>query len=78
MILSIKNGRYAFLVRLALMYEKSSNYYIENIKVSHLSLSSIIFIISTLSIGIFYCLNYTLLLLDVIITHLVIDFIIAM
>ena len=33
------------------------------------SLSSIIFIISTLIIGIFYCLNYTLLLLHLIITH---------
>ena len=35
-----------------------------------LSLSSIIFIISTLIIGIFYCINYTLLLLHLIITHL--------
>ena len=38
---------------------------------SHLSLSSIIFIISTLIISVFYCLNYTLLLLYLIITHLV-------
>ena len=46
--------------------------------VSHLSLSSIVFIISTLIIGIFYCLNYTSLLLHLFITHLVIDFIITM
>ena len=46
--------------------------------VSHLSLSSIVFIISTLIIGIFYCLNYTLLLLHLFITHLVIGFIITM
>ena len=46
--------------------------------VSHLSLSSIVFIISTLIISIFYCLNYTLLLLHLFITHLVIDFIITM
>ena len=39
--------------------------------VSHVSLSSIIFIISKLIIGIFYCLNYTSLLLHLIITHLV-------
>ena len=45
---------------------------------SHLSLSSIVFIISTLIISIFYCLNYTSLLLDLFITHLVIDFIITM
>ena len=38
--------------------------------VSHLSLSSIIFIISTLTIIIFYCLNYTSLLLHLVITHL--------
>ena len=41
-----------------------------------ISLSSIVFIISRLIIGIFYCLNYTLLLLHLFITHLVIDFII--
>ena len=35
------------------------------------SLSSIVFIISTLIIGIFYSINYTLLLLPLIITHLV-------
>ena len=39
--------------------------------VSHLSLSSIIFIISTLIICIFYCLNYTSLLLRLIITHFI-------
>ena len=39
------------------------------------SLSSIVFIISMLIISIFYCLNYTLLLLHLFITHLVIDFI---
>ena len=39
--------------------------------VSHLSLSSIIFSISTLTIGNFYCLNYISLLLHLIITHLV-------
>ena len=44
----------------------------------HPFLSSIIFIISTLIIGIFYCLNYTSLLLYLIITHLVVDFIITM
>ena len=43
----------------------------------HFSLS-IVFIISTLIIDIFYCLNYTSLLLDLFITHLVIDFIITM
>ena len=43
-----------------------------------ISLSSIVFIISTLIIGIFYCLNYTLLLLHLFITLLVIDFIITM
>ena len=46
--------------------------------VSHLSLSSIIFSISTLIVGIFYCFNYILLLLHLIITQLVIDFIINM
>ena len=45
---------------------------------SHLSLSSIVFIISTLIIGIFYCLDYTSLLLNLFITYLVIDFIITM
>ena len=39
--------------------------------VSHLSLSSIVFIVSTLIIGIFYCLNYTSLLIHVSITYLV-------
>ena len=39
--------------------------------VSHLTLSSIIFIISALIIDIFYCLNYTLLLLHLIKTQLV-------
>ena len=39
--------------------------------VSHLSLPSIVFIISMLIMGIFYCLNYTLLLLYLFITHLV-------
>ena len=43
-----------------------------------ISFSSIVFIISTLIIGTFYCLNYTLLLLHLFITHLVIDFIITM
>ena len=43
-----------------------------------ISLSSIVFIISTLIIGIFYCLNYTLLLLHLFITCLVTDFIITM
>ena len=42
------------------------------------SLSSIVFIISKLIIGTFYCLNYTLLLLLLFITHLAIDFIITM
>ena len=46
--------------------------------VSHLSLSSIVFIISTLIIEIFYCLNYTSPILHLFITHLVIDFIITM
>ena len=46
--------------------------------VPHLSLSSIVFIISTLIIGIFYCLDYISLLLHLFITHLVIDFIITM
>ena len=39
--------------------------------VSHLSLSSIVFIVFTLIIGIFYCLNYTSLLLHASITYLV-------
>ena len=39
--------------------------------VSHFSFSSVIFIISTLIIGIFYSLNYTSLLLHLIIIHLV-------
>ena len=43
--------------------------------VSHLSLSSIVFIISKLIICIIYCLNYTSLLLHLFRTHLVIDFI---
>ena len=43
-----------------------------------ISLSSIVFIISTLIIGTFYCLNYTLLLLHLFITHLVIGFTITM
>ena len=46
--------------------------------VSHLSLASIVLIISTLIIGIFCCLNYTSLLLHLFTTHLVIDFIITM
>ena len=46
--------------------------------VSHLFLSSIVFIISTLIIDIFYCLNYTLLFVHLFLTHLVIDFIITM
>ena len=37
-----------------------------------ISLSSIVFIISTLIIGIFYCLNYILLLLHLFIKHLII------
>ena len=43
-----------------------------------ISLSSIVFIISTLIIVIFYCLNYTLLLLHLFVTHLTINFIITM
>ena len=46
--------------------------------VFYISLSSIVLIISMLIIGIFYCLNYTLRLLHLFITHLVIDFIITM
>ena len=46
--------------------------------VSHLSLSSIVFIISTLITGIFYCLNYNSLFIHLFITHLVIDCIITM
>ena len=42
------------------------------------SLSSIVFIISMPIIGTLYCLNYTLFLLHLFITHLVIDFIITM
>ena len=38
------------------------------------SLSSIVSNISTLIIGTFYCLNYTLLLLRLFVTHLVLDF----
>ena len=45
---------------------------------SHLSLSSIVSIISTLIIGIFYPLNYTSLLPHLFIILLVIDFIISM
>ena len=37
------------------------------------SLSSVVFIISTLIIGTFYCINHTLLLLHLFITHLVVD-----
>ena len=40
-----------------------------------ISLSSVVFIICTLIINFFYCLNYTLILLHHFITHLVIDFI---
>ena len=43
-----------------------------------ISLSGIVFIISTLIIGTFYCLSYTLLLLHLFIMHLVIDFVITM
>ena len=43
-----------------------------------ISLSSIVFIVSTLIVGTFYCLNYTLLLFHLFIKHLVIDFIITM
>ena len=43
-----------------------------------ISLSSVVFIIPTLIIGTFYCLNYTLLLIHLFITHLVIDFTITM
>ena len=39
------------------------------------SLSFFVFIVSTLIIGTLYCLNYTLLLLHVFMTHLVTDFI---
>ena len=46
--------------------------------VTHFSLSSIIFIVSTPNIGIFHCLNYTFVLLYLFITHLVIDFLITM
>ena len=42
-----------------------------------ISLSSIVFIISTLIISTFYCLNYTLLLPHLFMTHLVIDFVIT-
>ena len=42
------------------------------------SLSSIVFIISALIISIFYCLNYISLLLRLLITYLVIDFVITM
>ena len=41
-------------------------------------LSSIVFIIATLIIGIFYCLNYTLLLFHLFITHLAIGFLLTM
>ena len=44
--------------------------------VFRISLSFIVFIISTLIIGIFYCLNCTLLLLHLFVAQLVIDFII--
>ena len=40
------------------------------------SLSSIVFTISTLIIGTLYCLNYTLVLLHLFMTHLVMDFLI--
>ena len=43
-----------------------------------LFVSSSVFIISTLIIGTFYCLNYTLLLLHLFITRLRIDFVITM
>ena len=46
--------------------------------VSHLFLSSIVFITSKLIINIFYCLHYSSLLPHFFITHLVIDFIITM
>ena len=43
-----------------------------------ISLSCIVLITSTLNFDIFYCLNYTLLLLYLFMTHLVIDFKITM
>ena len=46
--------------------------------VSHLSLSSIVLIISTLIIDVFYCLDDTSLLPHLFITHLVTDSIISM
>ena len=46
-------------------------HWITTLLISHLTLSSIISIISTLIIGIFYCLTYASLLLHLIITHLV-------
>ena len=45
-------------------------YLITTLMVSHLYLSSIIFILSDTNFGIFRCLNYTLPLLHLIITHL--------
>ena len=75
LILSKITVFYCFTV---LIYTLLLLYLITTHLVSHLSLSSVVFIISTLIISIFYCLNYTLLLLHLFITHLVIDFIITM
>ena len=49
-----------------------------NLNAQQNQLALTLFIISSLIIGIFYCLNYTLLLLHLFITQLVIDFIITM
>ena len=61
-----------------LIYTSSLLHVITAHLVSHPSLSSIVFIISMLITGIFYSLNYILLLLHFTITDLVIDFKIAM
>ena len=58
----------SFTVLMTLRYYFIS-YFMTVHLVSHLSLSSIILIISTLIISIFDCLNYTSLLLHLIITH---------
>ena len=75
-IFIISDTNYQHLLLSRLHFTITSSHYKH--LVSHFSLSSIVFIISTLIIGMFYCLNCISLLLHLIATHLVTDFIITM
>ena len=74
-IFIISDTNYWHLLLSSLHFDITSSHY--KYLVLHLSISSIVFIIFKLIISIFYCLIYTLLLLHLITTYLVVDFIIT-